>query len=104
MAKEAIESLMNQRIRMNEFPEEVKISSQLTPEEKNKPIDPDEEYHKKPVVESGASFHEKSAKNSKVKKERVSYEQQLKERYKKPIRRGDKIQNLKAKKKKKKRK
>jgi len=104
MAKEAIESLMKQRIRMNEFPEEVKISSQLTPEEKNKPIDPDEEYHKKPVVESGASFHEKSAKNSKVKKERVSYEQQLKERYKKPIRRGDKIQNLKAKKKKKKRK
>ncbi|WP_163711456.1 DEAD/DEAH box helicase [Mangrovibacterium lignilyticum] len=97
--KESIESLMNYSIPFNELPEEVQVSNQLTPEEKDKPIDPDEMYHKKPVTEAGASFHEKSAKNSKEKVERKSYQTLLKERYKKPIRRGDKIQNMKKKKK-----
>ncbi|MDW7695450.1 DEAD/DEAH box helicase [Flammeovirgaceae bacterium SG7u.111] len=97
--KEEIESLMNYIIPpFNEFPEEVEVSHQLTPEEKDKPKDPDEEYHRKLPVETGASFHEKSAKNSKTPTERVSYEKALKQRYKKPLRRGDKIQNMKKKK------
>lgn len=97
--KQAIESLMNYTIPFNEFPESVMVSSMLTPEEKLKPVIV-ELSDKNSTSESGASFHEKSAKNSKVKVERKSYPQQLKERYKKPIRRGDKIQNMKKKNKK----
>ena len=95
--KDAIESLMNYSIPFNEFPEEVIVSGKLTPEEKNKPIDPDEPQHKSTTIEVGASFHEKSAKNSRPKTEKKSYQQKLKERYKKPIKRGDKIQNMKKK-------
>lgn len=95
--KNAIESLMNYTIPFNEFPEEVKVSGKLTPEEKNKPIDPEESNQKRPSTEVGASFHEKSAKNSKGKAQKKSYQQKLKERYKKPIKRGDKIQNMKKK-------
>lgn len=97
--KEAIESLMNYTIPFNELPEEVEVSSQLTPEEKKKPLDPQELSEKKAAIKVGASFHEKSAKNSKVKSEKKSYEKTLKEKYKKPIRRGDKILNAKKKKK-----
>ena len=96
--KDAIEGLMNYKIPFNKFPEEVERNPQLTPEEKTKPLDLPEPSHKKPIIEVGASFHEKSAKNSKVKTERKSYQRKLKEKYKKPLRRGDKIQNLKKKK------
>ena len=99
--KESIESLMNYSIPFNEFPKEVKIASQLTPEEKDKPLDIVEISDKKPVIKSGASFHQKSAKNSKEKSEKKSYERKIKEKYKKPIRLGDKIQNMKKKRKKK---
>ncbi|NEN25422.1 DEAD/DEAH box helicase [Cryomorpha ignava] len=98
-SKEAIETLMNYSIPFNEFPDEVKISSQLTPEEKNKPIDLDELSLEKSPPIVGASFHEKKAKNSKEKTEKKSYKKQIKERFKKPIRRGDKIQNMKKKRK-----
>lgn len=97
--KEAIESLMNYRIPLVEMPSKVSISHQLTPEEKDKPKVEIEDNHAKPVIEIGGAFHEKSAKNSKEKVERISYEKQLKERYKKPIRKGDKIQNMKKSKK-----
>jgi len=99
--KEAIESLMNYSIPFNEFPEEVKVSTQLIPEEKDKPIEHKEVSDNYSTEQGGASFHEKSAKNSKVNAEKKSYREQLKERYKKPIRRGDKILNMKKKRKKK---
>ena len=99
--KDAIEGLMNYKIPLNEFPGEVKLSAQLTPEEKDKPIVTEEVYIKKPAIEVGASFHEKSEKNSKEKTQKKSYQKTLKEKYKKPIRRGDKIQNMKKKNKKK---
>jgi len=99
-SKEAIESLMNYSIPFSEFPEEVKIESRLTPEEKNKPIDLDELSLKDSSIEVGASFHEKSAKNSKEQVQKKSYNKQMKEKFKKPIRRGDKIQNMKKKRKK----
>jgi ATP-dependent RNA helicase RhlE len=97
--KEAIESLMNYTIPFNEFPEEVEVTSELTPEEMVKPLDPIELFDKKSAIKSGASFHKKSAKNSKEKTVKKSYQTKLKEKYKKPIRRGDKIQNMKKKKK-----
>jgi len=98
--KEAIESLMNYTIPLNELPEEVEISTRLTPEESKTPVleEPDQ---KDQVREGGASFHEKSAKNSKVKAVRKSYARKIKEKYKKPLRRGDKILNMKKKRKKK---
>jgi ATP-dependent RNA helicase RhlE len=99
--KNSIEALMNYEIPLNEFPDEVMVSSMLTPEEKLNPNAKDEFSDNTAVNKSGPSFHEKSKKNSKVKVERKSYPQQLKERYKKPIRRGDKIQNMKKKNKKK---
>ena len=98
--KEAIESLMNYAIPSIEFPKEVEVSSVLTPEEKPKVVVEQESPHKDSAIQVGASFHEKSAKNSKEKSEKKSYRKQLKERYKKPVRRGDKIQNMRKKRKK----
>lgn len=98
--KDAIESLMNYTIPFNEFPEEVEVSFQLTPEEKTKPIEQPEQSHRIIAIEVGASFHEKSAKNSKENAKVKTYHRELKEKYKKPLRRGDKIQNAKKKKRK----
>jgi len=101
-SKAAIEALMDYAIPLNVWPEDVKRSSQLTPEERRKSIDPDEVYDQKPILKTGgASVHEKSAKNSRERVAKKSYNESVKERYKKPIRRGDKIQNLKKKRKKK---
>ncbi|PCJ82210.1 MAG: DEAD/DEAH box helicase [Bacteroidetes bacterium] len=99
--KDSIEKLMNYSIPLREIPEGVKISSQLTPEEKNKPIDYDEIYLEKTKLKVGPSIQEKSAKNSKEVVKKKSYNITVKEKYKKPVRRGDKIQNLKKKRKKK---
>ncbi len=91
--KEAIESLMKYNIPLIEFPNEVDQSTQLTPEEKPKPVEEFESAHKIETFEAGASFHEKSAKNSKEKVERESRKKQLKKKFKKPLKRGDRIQN-----------
>lgn len=98
--KEAIEGLMNYTIPLLENPEELEVSHQLTPDEKDKPVEEIKISNKRSLGESGASFHEKSAKNSKSKTEKKSYNKTLKEKFKKPIRRGDKIQNMKKKRKK----
>lgn len=98
--KEAIEGLMNYTIPISNIPEEIEISHQLMDDEKDKPVDEINISDKNSLKESGASFHKKSAKNSKAKTEKKSYNKTLKEKFKKPIRRGDKIQNMKKKKKK----
>ena len=98
--KEAIEGLMNYTIPIRNIPEEIEISHQLMDDEKDKPVDEINISDKNSMTESGASFHKKSAKNSKAKTEKKSYNKTLKEKFKKPIRRGDKIQNMKKKKKK----
>ena len=98
--KDSIEHLMHYKIPIKKRPSAVKISNQLTAEEKEKPEEPVELPEKKEIIQGGASFHEKSAKNSKEKIEKKSYEKKIKERFKKPIRRGDKIQNMKKKRKK----
>ena len=97
--KEAIEGLMNYTIPISNIPEEIEISHQLMDEEKDKPVDEINISDKNSMTDSGASFHKKSAKNSKAKTEKKSYNKTLKEKFKKPIRRGDKIQNMKKKKK-----
>ena len=98
--KEAIESLMKYTIPFHEFPKEVAISTELTPEEKPKSDTPKELLDSDAAMEVGASFHEKSAKNSKKNAEIKTYHRKLKARYKKPQKRGDKIQNMKKKNKK----
>ena len=97
--KDEIEGLMNYNIPMSDFPSEVKRTSQLTPEEKNKPIDPDDIAADLPSL-AGSATQEKSAKNSKVAVRKMSYNITVREKYKKPVRRGDKIQNMNKKKKK----
>lgn len=97
--KEEIENLMKYEIPFIEFPDDVEVSSELSPEEKDKPIN--EEEDDSSFNERSSSFQEKSAKNSKEKIEKKSYKKMLKEKYKKPLRRGDKIQNRKKKNKKK---
>ncbi|WP_274476539.1 DEAD/DEAH box helicase [Mangrovimonas aestuarii] len=91
-AKEAIENLMQLQIPMEEMPEEVEISKQLTSEERpkvtepNNPLKPSEEYV------PGPSFHEKKEKNKKT-NQGGSYKRKIKEKYKKPKTRGDKNYN-----------
>jgi ATP-dependent RNA helicase RhlE len=93
-AKEAIEALMKQKIPLNDFPEEVNISRELTPEEGKKIA----EVSLKRSVDfekSGGAFHEKLEKNKKV-NQGGSYLRKKKV-YKKPQKRGDKIMNTKKK-------
>ena len=92
---------MNYKIPLLAMPKEVEISSQRSPEEMDKPLEPEETYTKKTALKGGGAFHEKSAKNSKVKNAKKSYHLKIEEKYKKPIRRGDKVQNMKKKNKKK---
>ncbi len=93
-AKEAIESLMDYTIPLIPFPEEVKYSSDLLPEER-----PDDFIDKNPTrndrnEERGASFHEKKKKNQKVNLG-GSYKQNIGKKYKKPKTRGDKTYHAK---------
>lgn len=97
--KEAIEDLMKYTIPQNEIPEAVEVSSQLTPEEKSSTVVREELTQQYSNIEVGPSFHEKSAKNRKENAKVKSYHRKLKARYKKPQKRGDKIQNMKKKRK-----
>ncbi len=95
--KESIEALMNYSIPVTDFPEVVQRSTELTPEEKDKPMIEEETSSRSNIHTPGPSFHEKLPKNKKQNEKKKSYGEQMKERYKKPIRRGDKIQNMKKK-------
>ncbi len=97
--KDAIETLMNYTIPQIALPDTLEISNELTPEELG-PLFPEDLEDNLEDVKEGSAFHEKSAKNSKEKVKKKSYQQTLKERFKKPLRRGDKIQNKRKKKKK----
>ncbi|PLX14809.1 MAG: DEAD/DEAH box helicase [Marinilabiliales bacterium] len=95
--KEAIEDLMNRKIEMIDFPEEVEISNELSPDEK--PIlresFPGKNVRRK---KQGSAFHEKSEKNTKT-NQGGSYLRK-KKKYKNPLTRGDKVANRRNKKKK----
>jgi ATP-dependent RNA helicase RhlE len=97
--KSAIEELMGMQIPEVAFPEEVEIATLLLPEERPSLAnekDPNRNARKRL---SGDAFHEKKDKNKKT-NEGGSYRRDLAKKYKKPQRRGDKIQNLRKKKKK----
>jgi ATP-dependent RNA helicase RhlE len=94
-AKESIERLMDYEIPKMDFPQDVEISHVPIPEELPK-VAGSSNRNTKPETR-GAAFHEKLEKNKKV-NQGGSYKFKLK-KYKKPITRGDKIQNRKAKKK-----
>lgn len=85
-AKAAIESLMDLKIEELEFPKEVKISKQLTFEEKPQIVEINNPTY---VEEAGPAFHEKKEKNKKE-NQGGSYKRIIKQKYKKPKTRGDK--------------
>jgi len=97
-AKERIEALMDYKIPVLDFPEEVEITKQLTEEERPKE---DQEISKNRTSEEyvpGPAFHEKSEKNSKT-NQGGSYKREIARKYKKPKTRGDKNYNMRNKKK-----
>jgi ATP-dependent RNA helicase RhlE len=87
LAKETIEKLMGITIPVVELPSEIKISKQLTYDEK-----PKHKEHYNPIKEdegAGKGFHEKSDKNKKE-NQGGSYKRTIKKKYKKPKTKGDK--------------
>lgn len=94
--KVSIEELMDYKIPVKDFPEEVEISTQLTAEEQPKDVEMMKPLPKK--VEGGASFHEKKEKNKKVNLG-GSYHREIAKKYKKAKTRGDKTFKNKHKKK-----
>ncbi|MDO9261944.1 MAG: DEAD/DEAH box helicase [Flavobacteriaceae bacterium] len=85
--KDAIEKLMSYEIPIVEFPSEVGISIQLTPEERPIIIETHNRTSKTDTTARG--FHEKSDKNKKT-NQGGSYRRELAKKYKKPKTRGDK--------------
>jgi ATP-dependent RNA helicase RhlE len=86
-AKRNIESLMDYTIPEVEFPKEVAISSELTPEERPK-MDEIRLKSNRVMENSGGSHHEKKLKNTKT-NQGGSYLRKMK-KYKKPKTKGDK--------------
>ncbi|MEP7323667.1 MAG: DEAD/DEAH box helicase [Saprospiraceae bacterium] len=89
-AKKAIESLMSYKIHQVDFPKEVALSEELTPDERPKSKDTKNPYRNtsKKVLLPG--FHEKKEKNKKTNLG-GSYKFEIARKYKKPKTRGDKF-------------
>ncbi len=86
--KKAIESLMEFKIPVLDFPDAVEINHELIPEEKPAKRESNNP-HTKVEEERGAAFHEKKAKNQKT-NQGGSYRREIAKKYKKPKTRGDK--------------
>jgi len=93
-AKRAIEKLMDYSIPVVEFPEEVDVSEELTPEERPKHEEIKLKTHKV-IAGSGGAFHEKKLKNTKT-NQGGSYLRKAK-KHKKPLTKGDKNFNKRSK-------
>ncbi|MFC2176333.1 DEAD/DEAH box helicase [Bacteroidota bacterium] len=92
-AKAAIENLMNYEIPLVAFPDEVKISEQLTPEERSSgSTNKNPNRNAKKQIVGGGAFHEKKEKNLRT-NQGGSYRKELAKKYKKPRTRGSKQQN-----------
>ena len=97
-AKERVEELMNYQIPLAELPEVVKISDQLTEEERPRE-DLSQSNNRAPLeYVPGPAFHEKKEKNKKVNLG-GSYRREIAKKYKKPKTKGDKVRTKKNKKK-----
>ncbi len=88
-SKEAIESLMAYKIPLIEFPDEVVISKELTPEERPETSDNKNPHRNEGKEIKGPGFHEKKEKNKKT-NQGGSYKRELAAKYKKPKTKGDK--------------
>ncbi|WP_026815037.1 DEAD/DEAH box helicase [Arenibacter certesii] len=88
-SKVAIEELMDYSIPMLDFPNEVKISEELAPEERPINTEPNNSHRASDGEEGGGAFHEKLEKNKKVNLG-GSYKRTIAKKYKKPLTRGDK--------------
>lgn len=91
-AKIAIESLMSYKIPEVEIPNEVVVSTKLTPEERPKVIEINSPHRIAQDPEAGSAFHEKSEKNKKT-NQGGSYKREIAKKYKKPKSKGDKNYN-----------
>jgi ATP-dependent RNA helicase RhlE len=94
--KKQIEELMQVEIPTLPFPGDVKISKEMTPDER--PPDMELVHIGKQMKPKSSGFHQKSAKNSKT-NVRVSHKEVMEKKYKKPKTRGDKNFGKKGKKK-----
>lgn len=88
-AKERIETLMDYKIPLTAFPDEVEISNQKTPEERQIPGDNKNPHRNEKKEIRAPGFHEKKAKNKKA-NQGGSYKRELALKYKKPKTKGDK--------------
>jgi len=88
-AKDRIEALMSYQIPLIDFPEEVGISTQKTPEERALMGDNKNPFRNEKKVVLAPGFHEKKAKNKKT-NQGGSYKRELALKYKKPKTKGDK--------------
>jgi ATP-dependent RNA helicase RhlE len=84
------EALMNYTIPMLSWPEEVEISTLLTPDEMPKATTPNVRVKLTKVEEGGGAFHEKKAKNKKV-NNKIRYSELMRIKYGKPKTRGQKL-------------
>jgi ATP-dependent RNA helicase RhlE len=90
--KDAIEKLMGTEIKQLPFPTDVDHSEELTPEERPEDGESKNYNRNNKNDERGASFHERSEKNSKVNLG-GSYKREIKTKFKKSKTRGDKNVN-----------
>ena len=87
--KEQIEALMDKKIELLECPEDLVVSEELIDLEKPVEHIPFNNHKVKQFTPSGPAFHEKKEKNKKV-NVRKSRADKMKEKYKKPLTRGQK--------------
>ncbi len=88
--QQRIESLMKYEIPMRSLPEHLEIATQLTEDEMPKVIVKEVKLKIPKRENVGASFHEKSAKNSRQPTKRVSHKDKMMAKYGKPKSKGKK--------------
>lgn len=94
-AKESIEKLMDYKIPQLKFPEDVETTRELIPEERPRQIEISSKL-KRPKIEKGDAFHEKSEKRQKMNS--GGKRKKMTQKYKKPKTKGDKNANRRRKK------
>ncbi|HIP32644.1 MAG TPA: DEAD/DEAH box helicase [Crocinitomicaceae bacterium] len=97
--KDSIEELMDYKIPSLDFPSEVEVSKELTPEEMPDDSMAANSHNRNSLVSDrlgGEAFHEKKEKNQKT-NQGGSYNRKLKSKYKKSQTRGDKTYHKKQK-------
>lgn len=88
-ARQRIENLMAYKIPEISFPDQVPVSNQKTPEEREKEGDTKNPFRNEKKIVLAPGFHEKKAKNRKT-NQGGSYKRELALKYKKPKTKGDK--------------